>query len=223
MTVRPPKALAARAGSIKTQHGFTLLEMMIVMGLIALSYLAFMLFGFGSKSNVRQEVRNLSSRIRYAYHLAATESRYYRMSFELSEDSASYVVEVSDDPIYVAKVDPEAEKDKETELPEDESEDGETAPPAPAFAESEDELLEPYTLDADSKICSIFVEHQTEAITAGHAELHFFPRGQTEFAVIQICDTDQTHVMTLAVNPVTGSIAVFDEAKNHEDVLEEMQ
>lgn len=204
---------------IHSEKGFTLLEIVIVIAIMALGYGVFILFGFGAKGLMRQEASNLSQRIRYVYQLAATESQYYRIVFDFDENQ--YFVEVSEDPIFV-KTETEEGKEKKEEKNEDD-EDGYDAADVADFAEAEDEQLEIYKIDADLKIYSVYVEHQKDKILAGKAYLNFFPRGQTEFAVIQISNQDESEFMTLQVNPTTGSITIYDELKDHDVILEELK
>ncbi len=209
---------------LKNQAGFTLMEIMIVVGIIAIGYATVLFFGFGGKSQLRQETKNLMHKIRYVYQLASTESRYYRIVFDI--DAGQYSFEVSDDPSFVQTEKDEDEKTFADKIAEDDvPTDDDTAPAEPeaSFAESEDELLEPYILDKEIKIYSVFVEHQKASVDLGQASLNFFPRGQTEFAVIQLSDLDEEHFMTLQINPTTGSAQIYDELKDYETILEELQ
>lgn len=213
----------------QSQTGFTLIEIMIVIGIIAISYSAFFLFGFGTKGDLRQEARVLTQRIRYVYQLASLESQYYRIVFDLEKNE--YVVQSSEDPIFL-----EIETKEDAEKKESFSEDDDNAEDSifneddesvatdveAEFAESEDELLEPYKLDADLKFYSVYVGHQRNPVEFGEAYLNFFPRGQTEFAVIQLADKDGEAFMTIQVNPLTGNTVIYEGLKNHVEILEEM-
>lgn len=198
---------------------------MIVIGIIAVGYATVIFFGFAGKSQLRQETKNLMSKIRYVYQLASTESRYYRILFDI--DAGQYTFEVSDDPSFVHKEKDDDEKTFAEKLDEDvvpiEEDDETTVAELSGFGESEDELLEPYSLDKEIKIYSVFVEHQKSSVDLGKASLNFFPRGQTEFAVIQLSDVEETQFMTLQINPTTGDAQIFDELKDFETILEELK
>lgn len=207
---------------LKNQNGFTLIEVMIVIGIIAIGYGAVIFFGFGNKGALRNESRFLISQIRFLYQLASTENRYYRLVLNLDENR--YAFESSDDPIFARAKTPDDEAEKKTEQQkQDNSEDTSTQSETSQFEESDQDLLEPYALSQDVRICSFFVEHQKEAIEKGQGVLHFFPRGQTQFAVIQLCDEEREKYMTLVVNPTTADIELIDGQKNYDVILEELK
>lgn len=197
---------------LKNSQGFTLIEIMVVLGIIAVAYGAFVMFGFGGKSLLRQESQRLMQTIRYTYQLASAQGLYYRIVFNLED--GTYTVESSDDPVFV-EVEPEDPDDEDEEDEEDSDDDS-------SFGEADDDLLDVYELDEDAKIYSVYVDHQRDARYSDKAYLNFFPRGYTQFAVIQISDLEEDKALTLQVNPVTGVITVYDGFKDHLEILEEI-
>lgn len=205
---------------------FTLVEMMIVLGIIA-GLMSFGVSVIGTTGNdMRDNSKNLVRIIKYIYNLAAVSSDYYRLVIDLDEQK--YFVQVSPEPFFVVKEGDEVEamriknqmKDDDGELGNDEEEaQKQQANQVGAFVESEDELLEIFEVPKTIKIKSVYVMHQLENIEEGKAYIYFFPKGLTEFSVIQITDSEEESFLTLIVNPLTGRTEVKEEEVDYEDLL----
>jgi prepilin-type N-terminal cleavage/methylation domain-containing protein len=210
-----------------SQKGFTLIEIVVVIGIMAIAYSSFFLFGFGAKNSLRQESRNLVQTIRYVYQIASLNSLYYRIVFDF--ETNEYFIESSEEPIFVKKqTEDDEEKEQNSEDEEDDSKDQDADEDAliddtAEFAEAEDDLFERHKLDADLKFYSLYVDHQRDKKEWGQVYLTFFPRGQTQFAVIQLADQEEENFMTLEVNPMTGNVTVYDGVKGYAEILEELQ
>jgi general secretion pathway protein H len=215
----------------------TLIEIIISLGIVAgLIGFAATYIGNSPTNLMRDEAGRLMRVVKYVYYQAAQQSRYYRIVFDL--DNQTYLVESSDSPFYIVREGDAAEelrkkneennKDDSDLLSENNDDGGEAAPPPPPssgeFAESEDDLLDLVTLPAKIKISDIFVMHQKEKLAEGKAYLYFFPRGQSEFAVIHFADVEkEDKTLTLIVNPLNGTAEVRKEYVDHEDILSDME
>lgn len=212
----------------RSRLGFTLVEMLVVLALIA-GMMAFGVSVIGSSTNdMKDTSRNLVRIIKYIYNLAAVSSDYYRLVIDLDEQK--YFVQISPEPFFVIKEGDEIEamriknemknnKDNDVTADEDEVQK-QQANQVGAFVESEDELLEIFEVPKAIRIKSAFVLHQLEAIEEGKAYIYFFPKGLTEFAVIHIGDpNDDENVMTLIINPLTGRTEVREEEVDYEELL----
>lgn len=228
--------------AVTKQAGFTLVEILIALG-IAAGIMGFAASYVGNTpiGLMRQESSRVIRTVSYAYFEAAARAQYWRVTFNL--DDQNYIVESSDSPFYVVKEGDEKEAmrlKKEAEEKEKDSligggESASSAPASPAgFAESEDELLDQYAVPNGIRLRDVYVMHQKEAATTGKSYVYFFPRGQTEFAVIHFCkaevaeeepdeDDESGNYMTLIVNPLNGEVEVRDTYIPYEDVLSEME
>ncbi len=198
---------------MRKEKGFSLIEILVVLVIVA-SIVGMGVSSLGNYSTTRKmksEAIKLLSRIKYVYEQAASKSEYNRITFDL--DAQTYFVESSSTAFSVAR-----EGDKQEELRKKNEErnsdensfdqqDENPAPTGPSFAESEDDLLEIFKLPEDVRLTDVYIMHQKEKLTEGKAYLYFFPRGQTEFAVLHLVDVaDEENAITLIVNPLTGSV-----------------
>lgn len=208
------------------QKGFTLLEILIVLVIIAVAMGGIRLMGQTTRSLLRQESRKLVTLIRYVYYQASAEGRYYRVAFDL--ENQKYLVEYSDYPFYITQENDEKEElrkqNEENNKDFFESDDEEPVQKVQTadFSESEDDLTEIREIPEGIKIAGIYVAHHTSEINQGKVYLYFFPRGQTEFAAIYLSDQEEEIYKTLIVNPLTGKVDLREEYVSYEDLLDEL-
>jgi general secretion pathway protein H len=218
----------ARAGGA----GFTLLEMMLVLGLIALLSTA-VVGGFRSfsKAELRGTTAKLASMIRYLFDRASTTGKIHRLVFDF--DNGKYWAEVSDDRFFMPR---ERETDesrfKETETIAQEKKDEELAakareqnpgdealadpsryqptewkPKRARFEALKEQLVKPVQLKK-MKLASLFTPRYAKPVTTGLGYLYFFPLGQTEPSIVHISDEEGKSYFSLLVAPLSGKVKV---------------
>jgi len=222
----PPAAarLCARASS---EAGFTLLEVLIVVAIVALmSGLAAAGFRSVTKSQLRADAAQLSGAMRYLFDRASTTGKMYRLVLDL--DNQKYFAETSDDRFFMPG-EPESELQIQKRLEREKQEDDEAKkkadlasssgddtakympqefrPRRAQFAAFKDTSLKPVTLKK-SKLALVFTPRLTDPVTKGRAYIYFFPLGQTEAADIQISDTAGESFFSLIVHPITGRVRI---------------
>ena len=207
---------------IRQRRGFTLIEMLIVLGIIA-SLMSFGVNVVGSNTNdMRDTSRNFIRLIRYMYNQAAVKNEYYRLVINLEEQK--YFAQYSAEPFYVVREGDETEalrisNELEGKSGDEEEAAAEAAVNVGAFSEAEDDLLEIFKVPEGIKIASVYVMHRLDKVEEGKVYLYFFPKGMTEFAVIHLSDLDEENFMSLIVNPLTGSVEIKDDYVEHEEIL----
>ncbi len=214
---------------MRNHRGFTLLEIIIAMGIAAL-IMASVMGALASTDSSRMGAfsNEFIRTIRYAYNQAALTNTYYRIQMDLTEQS--YVLEYSDTPFYIVREDDEIELIRKTN--EEKNNSGVDADEAAAtagaaagtgeFSETEDEFLELKPIPSGIRIAGMQTQHQKQEQEEGKAFLYFFPRGRTEFAVIHLSDDEGEEMLTLAVNPLTANVDVMDEYLEFDEVLEKV-
>ncbi|MBF0106450.1 MAG: prepilin-type N-terminal cleavage/methylation domain-containing protein [Deltaproteobacteria bacterium] len=211
---------------IKTQGGFSLIEIIIVLGIIAV-VMALGADMIGTPTNHMRDVSsNIVKVVRYVYNQAALNNQYYRVVFNITEKK--YHVEYSETPFYVIWDNDEVEaiRINNEEKNKTGSDDGGEAPQAASvgsFVEYEDELLKIFELPANIKFSDIYVEHQEKELEEGKAYIYFFPKGRAEFAVIHLAEEgDEENIMTLVVNPLTAAVTILTEYRTYESLINDM-
>jgi general secretion pathway protein H len=222
---RPARAFAA---------GFTLLEMMLVLGLVAL--LSASVVG-GYRSLTKAELRNSASRlagaIRYLFDRASTTGKVHRLVFDF--DNGKYWAEVSDDRFFMPREretdesrikeveDIENEKREEAEAKERDESFGssdENAYIDPSryqptewkakrarFEPVNEKVVKPVELKK-VKLASLFTPRYAQPVSTGQGYLYFFPLGQTEPAIVHVADEDKQSFFSLLVHPLNGKVKI---------------
>lgn len=211
-------------------RGFTLIEVMIAMGLVALMVTASVV-GLRSlaKSDLRSTATRMSGAIRYLFDRASTTGRVHRLVLDF--DSGKYWAEVSNDAFVFApgkETDESRKKEaekiaKEEELKrqaaEKESSFGSSLIPSrympkpfiakrakfDAFRET---VVKPITLKSGVVLADIYTPRLLKPLAEGKGYLYFFPMGMTEAAVIHLSDKKGASFYTLIVHPLTGRVTI---------------
>jgi general secretion pathway protein H len=207
--------------------GMTLLEIAVALAIVGV-LLGGAVVGFRAvtKSELRGTAGKLAGAIRYSYDRALTTGGYYRLHFNLDEQT--YRLETAEGRVVVARDKERAgrggrglDQDEEArrEVEDEERRSGTTAglpeellpPPSPRrprFEQFKDSTL-PIIQLKKVRILDMYTPRQVEPYEKGHAYLHFFPDGHTERAVIHLGEAagDQDQY-TLFVHPLTGRVEV---------------
>jgi len=203
---------------LKSRRGFTLIEIMVTVAVIALimGLTAFTLQDlFGEK--ISNTADQLSGTIKYVYNEAAVKNQYYRLLIDFSAHTFS--VESAEDPFKIVAT-PEG-------TPEEPSAGAEqkTAPNTEANAPAEPEegaaavsfnqetnfLLKPIEIPSSVRIKDVYVEHYGKKVESGKVAIYFFPNGWVEKAVINLTDEKEENFYSIEVFPATGRSKIRSE------------
>lgn len=220
------------------RSGFTLIEMMVVMAIIALM-MGSAAMGFRSlaKSDLRAATAHMSGAVRFLFDRASVTGKHHRLVLDLND--GRYWAEVSDDKFYIPRdaeteqeqrkrEESEAKQDEEDKRKEDEKqkrgaefiggqsydpskmEVGDFRPKRVRFAAFKETAIKPVTLK-NAKLVDVYTPRVAEPVTQGRAYIYFFPMGQTEPAIIHLSDKNEKSYYSIVVHPVTGRVRIYDE------------
>ncbi len=203
----------------KTSGGFTLIEVMLVVAIIAVIVTG-ATFGLGAVTRTR--LRSASFRVmsatRFAYNRAITQGTTTRLHFDFEKNTMA--VEESATPVTLARgddldaesgdaVDPWDLARSRLEKPLD--------PPAPRspfqpITNANGTTLKRYTaqpLGDGISMHALITPHEVDTRTEGEGSVYFFPGGLTEQAVIQLSDSSDT-VYSIEIHPLTGNARIHN-------------
>lgn len=199
------------------RRGFTLIEMMIVVALIAV--MAVMVVagsGMFSGARLRGAATLIISGVRLGISRANATGRATRMVFDLDaktvsleETTGRMLIDTRDeaDPSAGAEGPSAAERDALKEA--HGILDGPRAPrarftPVAAFFVTGGDQASGRELGRGVRYLAVQTEHDEEARVDGRAYLYFWPGGSTERAVIQLARDDDTDGLSVLVSGLTG-------------------
>lgn len=180
--------------------GMTLIEIMIVVAIIGgMMALGVMILFRSDVDRVQDDASRLAGTIKYVYNEAAIKGQYFRIVFNLEDNS--YRVESSTEPFFATR----EEEDKKGENPEESPE------ASPAFIAEEGSLIKPVKLSRGIKFKDITVLHNQDRRETGVVHAYFFPNGWAEPLVVNLSDQEEEVFYSLEVNPLTGKVKIRPE------------
>jgi general secretion pathway protein H len=205
----PAQTFRSVPAQASTRRGFSLLELMIVMGLMAGLVTMVLPRLAGRNNQMKQTVRRLSSLTRDLETTAKLQGVIYRLVLDLGlsggKDTKQYYwVEkgsnqtvLSPDQMIALKEEDDERTDEEKKRPPEFSQDGKHTKGKVEFP-------------SDLRVKSVEVRRIEAPITEGLAYIHFFPQGLADEAAIHLEGGPKLH-WTLAVHPLTGKTHIVTE------------
>jgi prepilin-type N-terminal cleavage/methylation domain-containing protein len=219
------------------QRGYTLIEILVVVALLALAATAATI-GLGSLThgNLRATAMMISAGVRAGYGRAATTGQTVRLVLDL--DSNKFWLEETLDRVVLDRDDETGNAGAAESAEEAEAPTGGSARPATAADAEGGGVMEapppdtPAAIDKEgrrrarfrpiegrrgekrepkgtTKLLAVYTAHERGRQESGRHALYFFPGGMTERAIIQIADPSG-EVYSVSVHPLTGRTRVDD-------------
>jgi len=193
--------------STKTSHpktnnldrGFTLIEILIVIGLIAAIFLLGLpKIGGLFRMNLNKASREIASVVRESYNSSLMSGKAYRIVWDLK--ARTYWAEAGPRNLLL---DTEESKEKEKQRARYRKK-GEVEEQGPAFSMDKTVTRKKKSLPSGIAFHQIFTDQGKDPIIEGTAYTHIFPHGVTERTIIQLTD-DQKAEMSLVLSAVLGT------------------
>lgn len=203
-TSDPTKQRRIRAYEVASRRGFTLIEVMIVMAIIA----GILAVGaprlFNTSAQMRSAVRRMAVMTREVRNLARLSNSTMRIAVSMNDEKGhSYWIEAAPGNVTLLTAEQERELEQMTSLRRDEEK------PKNEFSMDTRILKSPERLPRGLYFENVEVSSRPEPVSSGAAFVHFFPQGLSEAAAIHLTDRNNRY-WTITINPLTGRADVFE-------------
>lgn len=194
--------------------GFTLLEVIVVVALIAL-LTVFTLPQISSvfKASLRTAAREVASTSKEAYNAAVMTGRVHRMVFDLNKHE--YWVESGPTDLMLDTEESKALEERRRKFGKDDDEK-----PNNPFSLDKTITRKKVSLPRGVEFVDIETEKDKAPQTEGLAYTHYFPHGLSEQTLIHLQDTSN-HRITLHVAPLLGRTRMIEGTVSLKEVLSE--
>jgi type II secretion system protein H len=196
---------------MKNNKGFTLIEMLVVVGIIALMA-AVMMPTISSyfQVSLNSATRDLATTIKEAYNSSVVTGKVYRLVYDLKENT--YWVEFGPAEVLL---DTKESKEKE----ERRKKFSKSVTKKPEFKMDTTISRKKAILPRGVVFEDLVTEQSKEPITEGTAYTHFFPHGLTEQTVIHLQDQSKHHA-SLVITALVGDTNVYDRYVTAKEIFE---
>jgi prepilin-type N-terminal cleavage/methylation domain-containing protein len=192
--------------------GFSLLEMLIVMALIALMS-AFALPSITSyfQVSLSKASREMASTVKEAYNSTIITGKVHRLVLDFK--SGTYWVESgpADALLDTRESLEKAERRKRWAKPSDK-------PPPSNFAMESSVTRKKMALPEGVEVEDVYTERSPDPMTEGTAYSHMFPSGITEQTIIHLKDKSEHH-NTLVITPLLGRTDVYERYASKNEIF----
>lgn len=184
----------------QSQAGFTLIEILVAMALVAVILFMATGAGFSSRGNLDEMLDKIERIVRFASDEASLKNQFVRLSIDLSQEEPPFKLEYSEDPNLVL----EENSGTDSSLREKEAEDKKAKEFDKNFSEISEFEASDFSIPVGVKIVAIGSSLRKELIKDSVAQIYFYPTGEKDSAII-ILSTD-TEIATLEVSSFVSKI-----------------
>ncbi|MEN0059009.1 MAG: type II secretion system protein [Bdellovibrio sp.] len=193
---------------MSSQRGFTLIEIMIVLAIVAALITVAAPRLVSKEGNIKAVSRKILVLSKEVRNKARLTNSTYRLAISMEANEEKYWVERANGPQLVDPLAYEKEKEK--------SKDQENAPP-PLYQMDKSFGKQEQRLPKGLRFGSVETVNMKEPLTSGVAYIHFFPEGFVEAAALQITNGNNL-TWTLVFNPLTGQADIIEKAQSLKDI-----
>ena len=202
--------------------GFTLLEILIALGLMSLVFSFALNYNFSSRQLLEAEVKKIERAIRYSGDETSLRNKIIRIKFDLEKTPQSFTIEYGPDDNFVlpAKKYPEKDSLTETKL---KKLSKDLKKIDKKFIPLSDISAENLVIDEALKIIGIGIIEDQKIVYDFYPSIHFYPSGERDGVVIFVASEQE--IIGIVVSPFKNDIQnIYRElVYNEYNEIEEVQ
>lgn len=194
----------------KNNKGFTLIEMMVVVAIIA-GTAALVIPRLGNRNNKTKAIlREITILSRQLHTKAKLNGTIYRLVIDMKDGAdgkgtQEYWVEKSSNSTLIRTDDPEEDNpSKEPKPPSD-------------FAPDSSVMKKPSPLPNEMYFAKVELTRLSEPVTRGKAYIHYMPQGLVEESAIHL-KSGKDRKWTISIHPLTGKAEVISEETSLQEI-----
>jgi prepilin-type N-terminal cleavage/methylation domain-containing protein len=189
--------------SLKNNQGFTLIEILVALVLIAFVLGISVSGSFSSRNDLDKDVNSIERAIRFMSDEAALKNAVIRLHLMLDKDPQEYAVEYGPSDSFILPPRPEFETKVESKEEEEKrkKEQKNLNMKFSKVSEFQDQNTE---LSSDIKIIGVATPHSEKLQTSGEVSLYAFPTGEKDEALVIISSDED--IISIKVNPFSAKI-----------------
>ncbi len=198
--------------------GFTLIEMMVVIGIIVLiSVVSMPTISSYFQLSLNSATRDLATTIKEAYNSTVIGGTVYRLVYDIKD--RSFWVEIGSSNVLLDTKESKEKEDKRRKFSSSIKNGKDAATAQDGFSLDRIITRKKLHLPQGVEYEDIMTQQSQNPITEGTAYTHFFPSGLTEQTVIHLKDQSQHHA-SLVINAMLGSTDLYDRYINAAEAFE---
>ena len=208
--------------SIHKISGFTLLEILIALGLMSLVFSFALNYNFSERQLLESESKKVERAVRYCSDEASLRNKIIRMKFSLESSPQKFSIQFGPDDNFVlpAKKYPEKENLTETQIAEIEEDLKNLDRKFIPITDIDEQNLE---FDESIRVLGIGVIEDKKIIYDFYPSIHFYPSGEKDGVIIFL--SSDSEVLAVVIRPFSNEIeTIYREiVYNEGDEIEEAQ
>lgn len=186
--------------NIKEQNGFTLIEILVALFLMAMGAMVLLSGGSSSDQQMEETLSNIERSIRFGADEAALRNVIVRLHFKLNLDPQEFAVEYGPDAQYIPPPIPQENISElsGSELEEYQETQQEISRKFNRIRELQEESFQVYY---PLKVVGVGLDQSEDLVYDGEASIYIYPSAEKDPALIILADEIQ--IKTLSLDPFT--------------------